>query len=197
MKQNFSGYRDVLKYAEQMQISAQTDFVMMAKVNHDQSNLIHRLNLDQTEELLHDIIFSDFPSVQEYFSPDHKRDLIEPEEYAERRICGAGIDKLCLGADGTYYACSGFSGYPLGNCYKQDLKTVWTQSPNILYLRSLRGKDIPSCIHCKNRDYCNLCLARNYNETGNVLHVPEHLCKVADLNRRLVEKLHASNQQSI
>ena len=85
----------------------------------------------------------------------------------------------------------GFQFFPVGNCYKQTLKEVWENSPQIKYLRSLRGKDIPKCIHCKDRNYCSMCLVRNFNETGDMLKVAEHFCKVAELNHQIVDELHA------
>ena len=191
MRKNFEGYLEVMKYAESMHMFAQTDFIMMAKADHDSSNLVNRLTLPQTKCLLEDIILRDVPMMKEYFNPDVKDELQTPEERAEQRMCGAGTDKMCLNADGNYYACSGFQDFPLGNCFKQTLRDVWENSPQIKYLRGLRGKDIPKCIHCKDRNYCSMCLVRNFNETGDMLKVAEHFCKVAALNHQIVDELHA------
>ena len=190
MKQNFTDYTAVLEYADSLKITAQTDFIMMAKADHNTSNLNNRLSLKQTEQLLHDIVNNNLPVIKEYFNPDYKNELDTPEERAEQPLCGAGTDKLCLNADGNYYPCSGFQFFPVGNCYKQTLKEVWENSPQIKYLRGLRGKDIPKCIHCKDRNYCSMCLVRNFNETGDMLKVAEHFCKVAALNHQIVDELH-------
>ena len=191
MRKNFDGYIEVMKYAESMHMFAQTDFIMMAKADHDRSNLENRLTLPQTKCLLEDIILRDVPMMKEYFNPDVKDELQTPEERAEQRMCGAGTDKMCLNADGNYYACSGFQDFPLGNCFKQSLRDVWENSPQIKYLRGLRGKDIPQCIHCEDRNYCSMCLVRNFNETGDMLKVATHFCKVARLNHEIVDELHA------
>lgn len=114
-----------------------------------------------------------------------------PEERAEEPLCGVGTDSICLNADGNYYPCSGFQDYPLGNCYEQTLEEVWTKSPQVLYLRGLRGKDIPQCIHCPDHNYCSTCLVRNFNETGDMLKVSKHFCEVAALNHRLVDEYRA------
>lgn len=190
MRQNFEGYLDVLKYAQSLRISAQTDFIMMAKADHDQSNLENRLTLDQTRELLRKIVFDNMPSETEYFDPKHKEKLQSPEERAEEPLCGAGVDKMCLNANGNYYPCSGFQDYPVGNCFKQTLHEVWDNSPQLKYIRGLRGKDIPKCVHCENRNYCSTCLVRNFNETGDMLKVADHFCKVAELNRMVVDEYH-------
>lgn len=190
MRQNFDGYLDVLKYAEWLRIPAQTDFIMMAKADHDKSNLDNRLSLEQTKTLLEMIINDNLPAESEYFDPKHKEDLKPPEERANEPLCGAGVDKLCLNANGNYYPCSGFQDFPVGNCFKQGLRDVWENSPQLKYIRGLRGKDIPQCIHCENRNYCSMCLVRNFNETGDMLKVADHFCKVAELNREVVEAYH-------
>lgn len=190
MRQNFKEYLDVLKYAESLDIPAQTDFIMMAKSNHDTSNLNNRLTLDQTKSLLEMIIGDELPVESEYFDPKHKSNLKTPEERAEEPLCGAGVDKLCLNANGNYYPCSGFQDYSVGNCFNQDLRDVWDNSPQLKYIRGLRGKDIPKCVHCDNRNYCSMCLVRNFNETGDMLKVADHFCKVAELNKEVVNAYH-------
>ena len=35
-----------------------------------------------------------------------------------------------------------------------------------------------------------MCLVRNFNETGDMLEVADHFCKVAELNREVVEDFH-------
>ncbi len=190
MQENFDQYLDVMKYAESMHMQAQTDCILMAKSNGDKSNLAHRLTLRQTRHVMKDMVMGCIPAMEKFFHPARKKEMPSPEEWAEDKICGAGIDSMCLEADGTYCACTGFQGFPLGNCYKQGLCDVWENSPQLKYLRQLRGKDFPQCIHCKNRDYCSVCLACNFNETGDMLKIVDHFCQVADINRQVVEEYH-------
>lgn len=191
MRQNFKGYLDVIKYAESLRIYAQTDFIMMAKADHDSSNLDNRLTLDQTRQLLERIVNDGLPAESEYFDPKHKEEMSTPEERAEEPLCGAGVDKMCLNANGNYYPCSGFQDYPVGNCYRQKLREVWEMSPQLKFIRSLRGKDISKCVRCKDRNYCSMCLVRNFNETGDMLKVADHFCKVAAINHQVVDAYHA------
>ncbi|MBQ6472564.1 MAG: radical SAM protein [Victivallales bacterium] len=190
MQENFDQYLDVMKYAESMHMFAQTDCILMAKSDGDQSNLAHRLTLEQTRHVMEDMVMGCIPTMEKFFHPSHKEEMPAPEEWADDKICGAGIDSICLEADGSYCACSGFQGFSLGNCYKQSLRDVWENSPRLKYLRQLRGKDFPKCIHCKNRNYCSVCLVRNFNETGDMLKIIDHFCQVADINRQVVEEYH-------
>lgn len=190
MRENFDQYLDVMKYAESMHMRAQTDCILMAKSNGDKSNLAHRLTLDQTRYVMEDMLTGSIPTMKKFFHPARKKEMPSPEEWAEDKVCGAGIDSICLEADGSYCACAGFQGFSLGNCFKQSLRDVWENSPQLKYIRQLRGKDFPRCIQCKNRDYCSVCLVRNFNETGDMLKTVDHFCQVADINRQVVEEYH-------
>lgn len=191
MKQNYEGYLQVIEFARSLKMHAQTDFIIMGQMNGDTSNVTNcRLDLVQTRHLLEDIVFRAVPMNSEYFNPMKKNDMLSPEEWMANKICGAGIDSMCLDADGHYYPCPAFGGYDLGNCYSQSLKDVWENSPAIQKLRSVRGKDFPKCASCKDRDYCSVCMCRNFNEGNDIFTPAEHFCKVAEINHQVVDELH-------
>ena len=188
MQINYHDYPAVIKFAESLKMSAQTDFIMLAKADGDCSNLCNRLTLPQTRKLLEDVILKAVPMENEYFSPGKKAEMPTPEEWKQQKICGAGIDSMCLNANGEYYPCPGFAGLPLGNCYEQSLKDVWYNSPAIQKIRAVRGSNFPKCADCKDRDYCSICMCRNFNETGDMFKVAEHFCKVAEINHEIVDE---------
>lgn len=190
MQGNYKGYQAVLDYAASLRIKGYTDYIMMARSDHTTDNLANRLTLEQTEEVLRTIAEHD-PEYNHMLKSYDNISLDAPEKRAEEPLCGVGVNSICLNADGNYYPCSGFQDYPLGNCYEQTLEEVWTKSPRVLYLRGLRGKDIPQCIHCPDRNYCSTCLVRNFNETGDMLKVSQHFCDVARLNHRIVDEYRA------
>lgn len=190
MKPNFRGYMQVIEYARSLKMSAQTDFIIMGKMDGDCSNLSCRLDIPETRELLKDIIFKSVPMNSEYFNPAKKNDMLSSEEWMTNKVCGAVIDSMCIDAEGNYYPCPAFGSYILGNCYKQSLSDVWYNSPETLKLRNIRGKDFPKCAACKDRDYCSVCMCRNINETGDIFTPAEHFCRVAAVNHELVDQLH-------
>lgn len=190
MQGNYKGYQAVLDYAASLRIKGYTDYIMMARSDHTTDNLANRLTFEQTEEVLRTIAEHD-PEYNHMLKDYDDVPLATPEERAEEPLCGVCVNAICLNADGNYYPCSGFQDYPLGNCYEQTLEEVWTKSPQVLYLRGLRGKDIPQCIHCPDRNYCSTCLVRNFNETGDMLKVSKHFCDVAHLNHRIVDEYRA------
>ena len=188
MKPNYRGYLDVLAWARSLGMDAQTDFIVMGKMDGDTSNLGCRLDLAETRTLLEDVILRSVPMNSEYFDPAKKESMLSDEEWMQRPVCGAGLDSLCVDATGEAYPCPAFGGFRLGNVRGRSLRWVWEESPAMKRLRAVRGRDFPKCAHCKDRDYCSVCMCRNFNETGDVFKPAEHFCRVAAVNREIAEK---------
>ncbi|MGI6395384.1 MAG: radical SAM protein [bacterium] len=186
MKINRHSYKNVMKWAYDHKMKAYTDFIMMAQSNFDTHNLDNRISIAETEELLRDIISVD----QEY------RTLlkIEPkpidvEKYKKKPVCGVAVDNICLAANGNYYPCSGWQGMMVGNAKNQKLKEVWENSEQLKFLRTVTNSSFPECISCEAKDYCAMCMVRNYNESGgDMFKINDHFCKAAFLNKRIVEE---------
>jgi radical SAM protein with 4Fe4S-binding SPASM domain len=98
-------------------------------------------------------------------------------------------------ANGNVYPCAGWQDYVCGNVRETPLRDIWEHSPQVQYLRGLRKKNFPKCANCEDRGFCAMCMVRNANENneisavgtlGNPLHINEHFCKVAALNRKIV-----------
>ena len=188
MKANYHDYLDVLNYARSLRMDAQTDFVIMGKMNCDTSNLACRLDLKETRSILEDIIMKAVPVNSEYFDPRKKDDMRSDEEWARDKVCGACISSVCLDATGNYYPCPAFGGINLGCCYEHDLKWIWNESPETKRIRNVRGGDFKKCVKCTDRDYCSVCMCRNFNETGDIFTPAQHFCDVARINREVVEE---------
>ena len=184
---NYQGYPDVIKFAESLKMSAQTDFIIMAKCDGDCSNLCNRLTIPQTREILEDVILRAVPTESEYFAIGKKAEMPSPEAWMRQKACGAGVDSLCLAANGDFYPCPAFGDYVVGNVHKQSLKEVWLNSEKLNFVRNVTKAKFPKCAVCKDRDYCSICLCRNYNETGDMFTVAEHFCKVAEQNHIVVD----------
>ena len=194
MKANRHGYDKVLDYARSLKIKAQTDYIMMARADLDTENLANRLSLEETEELLKDILEHDWVYREDVLSQKPIREEIaeDMERHKKQPVCGVGYDTCCITANGDVYACPGWQDYVLGNVYKQPLKTIWEDSERVKQLRKITNASFPQCLACEARDYCARCLVRNYNESGgDMFKINEHFCKVAFLNKRLVEEYRA------
>lgn len=191
MKVNRKGYKDVLLYAKSLKIKAQTDYIMMAQSDFNKNNLANRISIEETEELLREIIEYDMnykrilneqPPVSDFIAFDLER-------YKKQPVCGVGNDNCCITANGDVYPCAGWQSFVLGNVYKQSLKDIWENSERVKEIRKITQASFPQCIECEARDYCARCLVRNFNESnGDMFKINEHFCKVAFLTKRLVEE---------
>ena len=200
MKANCKGYAEVLKYAQSLKCNAQTDYLMMAQADLDTQNLANRISLEETETLLRDILEWDKEykentlqqkSVAEEFAFD-------PERFARQPLCGAGINACCVTENGDIYPCSGWQDMVCGNVYQQPLREIWENSPLFAKVRSVTQGDFPECLKCEARNYCAMCLVRNYNESnGDMFKINKHFCEVAFLNKRVVEEYYKTHVQNI
>ena len=138
--------------------------------------------------LLQDVILKSVPMNSEYFSPGKKTQMISADEWCKQKVCGACVNSLCLSANGEYYPCAGFAGVVLGNCHADTLHDVWLNSEATKRMRSITGGDFKKCAECKDRDYCSVCMCRNFNETGDMFKPAEHFCKVAAINHEVVDE---------
>ena len=195
MKANKDGYDKVMEYAKSLRMKSQTDYIMMAQADLDTSNLANRLSIEETEKVIRDIIAFDV-DYKENTLGQESISSIPIEEYAEMPLCGAGVNDLCVTVNGDVYPCSGWQDYVVGNIFKQPLKEIWENSPKLTVIRKVRQKDFPKCLTCEARDYCNMCLVRNYNESGgDMFKINQHFCDVAFLNKRLVEEWRKDQKQ--
>lgn len=188
MKANKDGYDKVMQYARSLRMKSQTDYIMMAQADLDTSNLSNRLSLGETEKVIRKIMT---------FDKDYKNITLEQdpyssipiEDFAEMPLCGAGVNDLCVTVNGDVYPCAGWQDFVVGNVFRQSLKDIWENSSKLAEVRKVRQKDFPKCLTCEARDYCNMCLVRNYNESGgDMFKINQHFCDVAFLNKRLVEE---------
>jgi len=193
MKQNKDDYIDVLNWAREHKVRATTDYIMMARYDHTTDNLDNRLSFDEIEKLINEIINND---------PEYQKDIlsgsigqIDLQDTSNDTVCGACRVSLCMVSNGNCYPCAGWQSYVCGNVKETPLRDIWEHSENIKYLRGLRKKDFPKCLHCADKGFCSMCMVRNANENqdmsaigtlGDPLKINEHFCKVAKLNREIV-----------
>jgi radical SAM protein with 4Fe4S-binding SPASM domain len=193
MKLNRKSYKDVLVYANNLRTKAYTDFIMMAQADLNTNNLAQRISLVETEELLKDMLQFDHDYLDSTLQQEPKSKDIE--KFKSMPVCGVGVDNICLTANGDYYPCAGWQGMVLGNAYKQSLKDIWGTSAELKKLRTITNGSFPDCVVCEARDYCAMCLVRNYNENnGDMLKITKHFCDVAFLNKKMVGNYLESNK---
>lgn len=191
MKANKDGYREVLLFAQSKKIKAQTDYIMMGRADLTTDNLAQRLSLEETANVIRDIIEFDLDYLEDMVKVHPVEDDMEfdMERFLKQPVCGVGYDNCCITANGDVYPCAGWQGYVLGNVYKSSLSDIWENSDRIKELRMITEASFPECAVCEARQYCARCLVRNFNECdGDMFGKPQHFCDVAFLNKALVEE---------
>lgn len=187
MRKTYKSYKAVLDWAYAHKSKGYTDYIMMARIDNSVDNLANRMTLDETEELLRDIVHHDIEYRMSLEHDPEKPITVDPERF-KQPVCGAGRDSMCVSAAGIFYPCSGFQNYPLGDAKTQRVEEVWNGSPAIKKLRAITWHDFPKCMTCEAKPFCSMCMVRNMNETGDIFCVPHHFCDVAFLNKRLAEE---------
>jgi radical SAM protein with 4Fe4S-binding SPASM domain len=186
MKQNKNCFADVLRWAREHKVRAETDPIMMARYDHTTDNLDNRLSLDEVGKLITDIIEN---------NPDYRKELldanftgVESRDTSNDLVCGVCFNSICMVANGNVYPCPGWQNYVCGNIRETPLKEIWEKSEKVKYLRGLRKKNFPKCLQCEDRAFCAMCMVRNANENpeGDPLKINRHFCEVAALNRKIV-----------
>ena len=185
MKTNLDSYKEIKEWAAKYNISVGYDYTLIGQYNGGDSNLYCRLSEEEVERVIVDELKT---------NPNYKNELIS--EAAENRnktpddyICSVCNSSICVAQNGNVFPCAGWQGCVLGNLAYNSLADIWYHSDKVGYLRSLKRKDFKECEGCLQRDYCTVCMVRNYNESpsGNPLEISKYFCKVAEIKKRLAE----------
>jgi len=186
MKNNKDAFGKLRAWASAQNINIDTDYIMMARSDHSTKNLTNRLSLEEVKTHIRSNIENDGKFQNEMLKENF--DLLDKKDMSDEIVCGAGFRSACMAVNGDINPCPGWQSYIVGNAEKQPLDKIWINSPELKHLRSIRRKDFPQCLTCKDRSFCMLCLVRNANENpeGDMFKINEHFCKVAALNRKIV-----------
>lgn len=185
MKTNLDSYKTIKEWAIQYNISVGYDYTLIGQYNGGVENLHCRLSEEEVEQVIIDELT---------INANYKSELIR--EATENRnktqddyICSVCNSSICVAQNGNVFPCAGWQGYILGNLNENSLADIWYHSNKVTYLRNLKRKDFKVCEGCQQRDYCTVCMVRNFNEspTGNPLEKSNYFCKVAEIKKRLVE----------
>lgn len=187
MKENYQEYKDVLAFGKSLRCIVKTDNLLMAQSNFDSQNLTHRLTSSDTENLLNDMLKYD-TDFREQFQNQQNRNIESDAQMNDLPICGAAADSCCVSSTGIVTPCSGWDKYACGNVFNQSLSEIWFNSEKMKKVRKVRYSDFHDCLKCEARNYCSLCLVRNYNESkGDMLRINPHYCEVAFLTKKIFE----------
>lgn len=188
IKANADSYHDILEYAHSLGIKAQTDFILMGEEDLNTANLKHRISLKDTEKIIREILHNEGVD-----SIDILKDPTPFEAFPlklSQPVCAAGRTNICINANGDVTPCNGWQGMKAGNIYHSSLSDIWLNSNVLTELRHITRGSFKKCTNCDAKDFCSLCMARNYNESnGDYFKINPHFCDIAFLNKRIYEEI--------
>jgi AdoMet-dependent heme synthase len=88
------------------------------------------------------------------------------DDIREGLPCSAGHTACYISPYGDVYPCVQFP-LPSGNVRRQKFLEIWNDSPQLLEVRTIRGKDLPTCSSCAHLGTCTRCPGLAYME-GNM-----------------------------
>lgn len=88
------------------------------------------------------------------------------EDTLEGLPCSAGHTACYISPYGDLYPCVQFP-LPCGNIRRQKFAEIWRQSPQLIEVRSIRGKDLGTCSACSHLGTCTRCPGLAFME-GNM-----------------------------
>lgn len=185
MKANYSCYKDVKEWAIAHNISVGTDYSIIAKYNHQIDNLKCRLSETELKEVITEEM-NDITSFYEIEKEIHDNKKKTSDNY----ICSVCNSSICINPMGNVYPCVGWSNKVVGNLKNNTLKNIWLDSEEVKCLRSIKRKEFTECEICEQKDFCNICMVRNSNEspTCNLFEVSKYFCNIARIKKQIYEK---------
>jgi AdoMet-dependent heme synthase len=160
MRQNLEDYLGVVALAKELGAEYTVDPTITPRMDGDRSIL--RLAMGQTElervfrtrELV--------GNVEEVCAPPPA----VGDDIREGLPCSASHTFCYISPYGDVYPCVQFP-LPTGNVRRQKFLEIWNDSPQMNEVRSIRGRDLPTCSSCAHLGTCSRCPGLAYME-GNM-----------------------------
>ena len=194
MSLNKESVPDLMDYCKRKNIRLRTNSLIIPQ----QKGLmlreeIERLTLKQNECMLCSMLERDSSYTLERLIQSSNRIEqfhVNPKEFLSSSVCNAGIDHLCVSANGNVYPCSGWDSYKLGNIHEMSLVDIWRYSKPLRLLRQInQQRNFLECLECKALDFCKRCFVNSESENGGeLLRVNPRVCREAFLIKDIVEK---------
>jgi radical SAM protein with 4Fe4S-binding SPASM domain len=168
MKQNLHVYRAVYDLAQELGAEFQADYRLAPKSNMDSSPLNFHIDRDGVSQVFSDGLFlKDSDSAVELHSG-----------LFDSGPCGASHMAAYISPYGDVYPCVQL---PLmcGNLRELSFEDIWTKSPAMKQVRSIRIADLTACSTCTLIRYCRPCIGLSYLEERSLLAPLKRACEEA------------------
>lgn len=190
MKQNKDSFTDVVNWGKEHNIGVSVDYVIFAAYDHSNSNLSHRLSLEEVSYAIDKQLSDDYADMMCLIA-DEKNALTK-----DNPICSICRYNFCVSVEGDVFPCVGWQTKKIGNLNNCTIKEIWEDSEEIRKLREIKREHFPRCVSCEDRGYCTVCMMSNSNENpdGNEFLINDYHCKVASLIHNKVDLYKVRNK---
>jgi radical SAM protein with 4Fe4S-binding SPASM domain len=156
MAQNFDDYPGVRSLAAELGVTVTIDPTITPKIDGDHSVLQHRISPVQLQSVFRDsALVGDVQKFSECTPVDQDVLMSYP--------CSAGHTFCYISPYGDVYPCVQFP-LPCGNIRQQSLRAIWSGSPELERVRSIRTGDLHTCSSCAHAGGCSRCPGLAYME---------------------------------
>lgn len=177
IKENEDSFQTVTQYGNSIGVSVSNDLAIMARSDFSRDNLDHRLAPQRIRYVVGQRSHGELDE-NELMNPSRRDHPDEP-------VCGMGYSLICLSSNGDYHPCPGFE-LVFGNIHKNTVEEVWKHSREIIALRKINNASFTRCMKCEFLDFCAICPAKFYNESGgDLLKVDCYFCEIAKAEKHI------------
>src|SRR5208282_5213589 len=160
MRSNLNDYAGVKALAKELGAEYTIDPTITPKMDGDRSILPLGIGGDDLRQVFHngDLV----GNVEEFCAPPPAVN----DDVLDGLPCSAGHTACYISPYGDVYPCVQFP-LPTGNVRKQKFLEIWRHSPQMNDVRSIHGRDLPTCSSCAHLGTCTRCPGLAYME-GNM-----------------------------
>jgi radical SAM protein with 4Fe4S-binding SPASM domain len=169
MRATVGGYRDVRALAERLGVACGIDPMITARNDGDPSTVRLRIGRADFQGVLRDRTLAPEPLPAEV--PAVRPDL-------DDIACGAGHNACYVSAYGDVMPCVAL---PLacGNIRRTPFAEIWSASPGMREVRSIRVRDLHTCADCEAAAFCTRCPGQALVEDGDLYGASRAACEHA------------------
>lgn len=160
MKSNSNDSEGVRVLACEMGANYTLDPTITPMMDGGTDVLRYRASVTDVARVFHDSAL--VGNVEEFCAPPRPID----EGILEGLPCSAGHTACYISPYGDLYPCVQFP-LPCGNIRHQQFAKIWSESPQLLEVRSIRGADLGTCSACSHMGTCTRCPGLAFME-GNM-----------------------------
>ena len=172
LKENRTAFGELKKFADTHHVRLTANAGIIAQADHGCGNFTHVCSSEELQKALE--------CNREVFNENWSKQM----PAVDAKVCDIGVTRIYLNSKGDYYPCGAMHGYVLGNVRENTMSEVWT-GEKMNYLRGLKNRDFGVCASCGKRPWCKVCLAANFNATGDLFkHLPS-MCTLAGVIKEI------------